>query len=501
MRRKNKKLIQIIAIVLAILLAGGVVVGALFSALAETAPRDRFEIEMQYMPDEQALHVVQRLIYVNRSDDRLDRVVFYAEGNLFRRQSALMYEADDLERVFPNGFVPGGIDLQEVRLDGKPTEFGFQGEEETALRVACDLAPGEEGAFEFEYYLLLVDCGAFLGAGETDVRLSAFCFIPGVYDETYGEFRLNAPLAHTRWLYSESGDYQVTFTLPEAYAAAGSGAETIVEKGSGQTVWRFEAENIREFAVSFGKRWREERRATASGVELRALSNVRGGNDRILDTAERAIRQCEVWFGDFPMDQLDLVQSDYPLDAMNYPGLIWLPGSLLEAGGNDALEKAVRFCVAQQYFGLAAYAEPSADAWLSDSVSEYIAFLLLEEAEGRDAFLKAANREWVDALQLTIPGGLTVTSDARLFDRYSYDVVVRSRGAVVMHELREAMGREQLLAGLAEFYRMGQGGATLTEMDFVSAMDATSGGSWEDFLTDWVFNVGDYINQTIVWFE
>ena len=94
-----------------------------------------------------------------------------------------------------------------------------------------------------------------------------------------------------------------------------------------------------------------------------------------------------------------------------------------------------------------------------------------------------------------------MTSDAALFDERSYDIVVRRRGAVVLHELREAMGLEALLAGLANFYRMGGEKDVLTEMDFVAALDAADGGSWEDFLTDWVFNVGDYVNQTIDWFE
>ena len=35
----------------------------------------------------------------------------------------------------------------------------------------------------------------------------------------------------------------------------------------------------------------------------------------------------------------------------------------------------------------------------------------------------------------------------------------------------------------------------------VAALDAATGESWEAFLTDWAFNVGDYTSQTIDWFE
>ena len=138
---------------------------------------------------------------------------------------------------------------------------------------------------------------------------------------------------------------------------------------------------------------------------------------------------------------------------------------------------------------------------MSDAVCEYLSYLMIEELDGRNAFLKSINSDWVDSLQLTIPGGLTVTSDAGLFDEKEYEIVVRRRGAVVMHELRNAMGREEMLAGLKHFYEMGKDGHTLSELELVDAFDTVSGGSWESFLTDWVFNVGDYVNQNIDWFE
>ncbi len=497
--RRNRKLIRVIAIALALLLAGGVVFGALYSSLAEGAARDRCELSMEYMRDEQALRVRQRLIYTNRAADHLDNVCFYAAGNVFRRQSALFYEESDLAAVFPDGYAPGGMDLRSVSFDGRDADYGFQGEDETTLRVACDLAPGQAGAFEFEYYLLLPRCAAFQGTGDEDVRLSAFYFIPGVYDGTYGEFRLNAPLAHTRWLNTGAADYAVSLKLPERFAVAATGEELQTATENGAAIWEISAENAREFALSFGRRWRESTRKTESGVCVRTLTSLRGANRRALDAAVAAIERCEAWFGPFPVRQLDIAQSDYPLGAMNFPGAIWLPEDVLADG--ESLAMALRFCIAQQYFGLAAYVEPSADAWLSDSLCAYIAYLLMEDERGHDAFLTAINRDWVDALQLTIPGGLRVTSDARLFDAYSYDIVVRRRGAVVLHELRQAMGLETLLAGLRVFLERGADGHTLTELELVAALDSASGGDWEDFLTDWVFNVGDYVNQTIDWLD
>ena len=504
---RNKKLIRIIAIVLVVLLAGGVVFSALFSSLAEektevgSADRHQCELTMEYLADEQALHITQRLVYCNKSDRRLTEVVFYAAGNLFRRENASMYETDDLERVFFAGYTPAGIDLRSVRCDEKPTDFGFQGENENYLRVSCDVASGGRCVFGFDYYLLLMRCGAFQGVGDTDVRLSAFCFVPGVLDAGTGQFNMKTPLAHARWLDCEATDYRATLTLPEGWTLCATGSADLITEADGHGIWRIEADSARDFALSFGRRWRSYERDSASGIRVRALTNVRGAAARMLDVAATAIDQCEAWFGPFPVDEMELAQSDAPLDATVFPGVVWLPSDLLASGRADELAQRVRFAVAQQYFGLSAWVEPSADAWLSDSVSEYVACLLLEAASGRERFLAYVNRDWVSALQQTVPGGLNITSDAMRFDADSYRLVVRQRGAVVLHELRLAMGLEGFVAGLETFRRMGADGHTLTEKEFVAAMDAATGESWEAFLTDWLFNVGDYVQQDMTWYD
>ena len=295
MKKKRQKLIRIIALALAILLVGGVVVGALVSALAEDAAvpaRDQYTMTMEYLEDEQALRVGQRLVYVNRTGEALDRVVFNAPANLFRRESALIYENGDLDSVFPEGYAPGGIDLRTVKVNGEPADYGFIGENEISLRVACALEPGESAVFEFEYYLLITRCGAFIGAGDTDVRLSAFCFIPGVYDGMYREFIINKPIAHTRWLFSEAGDYEATIRLPEGFALASVGTASAGEAVDGTRLWTLRAENVREFALSFGRRYRAVEGETEAGTRVRVLASSRRAQS-VLDAAIEAVSQCE----------------------------------------------------------------------------------------------------------------------------------------------------------------------------------------------------------------
>ena len=500
MNRKQKRMVRIIAIVLAALLVFSAVISAVISiAYAEEAPVNQYELTMEYLNEEQALRMSQRLVYSNTSGRSLDRVVFYAPANMFRRQSALFYEAESLNKAFPNGYLPGGIDLTDVRVNGEDADWGYQGTDEMFLRVACDLEPGESCEFIFDYYLLLTVNGTFLGVSDGECRMSDFYFAPAATDAD-GEFILNMPTSYTRYIDTPAAHFTVNITLPAGLGISASGIESYSENENKTRTWTVRAEAVRDFAMVITQELKEYSAATASGVEIHLSTSTKKNNDRILQTAADAIETCESWFGAFPFSQIDIVQADHLPGPLPHTACLWLPESLLKEGGRS-LDHAIRFFVAQQYFGRSAWVHPASDAWLSDSISEFLAYLMLEEQDGHEAYLTALNEDLVDALQLTIPGGLVVSSDASLFTEYEYEIVVRQRGAVVFHELYTAMGRENLISALKLFHEKGLITDVLTEMDLVNTLEEASGRSWKNYLTDWVFNVGDYVNQDIFWLD
>ncbi len=393
-----------------------------------------------------------------------------------------MYETDVWQQVFPAGNAPGGIELSRVLVDGEAADWGMQGEEELFLRVACDLADGQMCEFTFEYTLLLIENGASLGVGDTDWRLRGFYLQPLKYE--YGEFVAPEPLQHANYVYADRADYTLTVTLPERCLLAGPGEIASSDNGDGTRTWTLTAKNIRELCLSFGMRWREYSAETSSGTRLRLLANARGAQ-KMLDTALEALEAYERWFGPLAWD-VTIAQSDYALEALSLPGLIWADADAL----NDAM--ALRRALAKQFFGYGAYPMPTEDAWLSDSLSAYAACLALREAEGESAFLAYLNGELLPEAQYTLPGGVEVTSSAAILTASEYESLVLGRGALVMHEMRTAMGEETFLSALRLFYERGLETDVMGEYDLVSAFDDASGGDWEAFLTDWLFNVAEY---------
>lgn len=484
MNKRKKQLARILALLLAVLLVLGTIASIVFGHAhgEETATRDEIALELEFFEEEQALQIRQRLRYTNRTGKHLDRVEFSVYANMFRRVTALMYEADVWQDVFPAGNTPGGVEFSRILADGRSADWGMMGEEELFLRVACDLADGQTCEFTFEYTLLLTQNAASLGVGAMGWRLRGFYIQPLKYE--YGEFVAPAPLQHANYVYADRADYALTVILPERYLLAGPGEITSVDNGDGTRTWTLAADNIRELCLSVGMRWREYSAETASGTRLHLLANARDAQ-KTLDTALETLEVYESWFG--PLDgDVTIAQSDYALGTLSLPGILWAN----EAALSDAM--ALRGALARQFFGYGAYPMPTEDAWLADSVSAYAACLALKEAEGESAFLEYLNGEILPEAQYTLPGGVEVTSSAAILTAAEYESLILGRGALVMHETCAAMGEETFLAALRLFYQRGLAMDVVGEYDFVDALDDASGGDWEAFLTDWLFNVADY---------
>ena len=484
MNKRKKQLARILALLLAVLLVLGTIASIVFGHAhgEETATRDEIALELEFFEEEQALQIRQRLRYTNRTGKHLDRVEFSVYANMFRRVTALMYEADVWQDVFPAGNAPGGVEFSRILVDGRSADWGMMGEEELFLRVACDLADGQTCEFTFEYTLLLTQNAASLGVGAMGWRLRGFYIQPLKYE--YGEFVAPEPLQHANYVYADRADYALTVILPERYLLAGPGEIASVDNGDGTRTWTLAADNIRELCLSVGMRWREYSAETSSGTRLRLLANTRDAQ-KTLDTALQALEAYENWFG--PLDgDVTIAQSDYALGTLSLPGILWAN----EAALSDAM--ALRGALARQFFGYGAYPMPTEDAWLADSVSAYAACLALKEAEGESAFLEYLNGEILPEAQYTLPGGVEVTSSAAILTAAEYESLILGRGALVMHETCAAMGEETFLAALRLFYQRGLAMDVVGEYDFVDALDDASGGDWEAFLTDWLFNVADY---------
>ena len=138
---------------------------------------------------------------------------------------------------------------------------------------------------------------------------------------------------------------------------------------------------------------------------------------------------------------------------------------------------------------------------MRDTLSGYAALLYFEEQEGYSGYLRRLNAQVLEALQITLPGGLTVDSAASRFTAFGeYELVVIDRGAAVMHETRALMGREAFMDALA-LYVTRNGGKIASIGDFVAALNEATGSRWDEYVVGQMQGIGEYVNQKLTWFE
>lgn len=503
-KEKRELWVRVLAIVLAALLIGMIVAQVLpvFGLAEEAPPRSNYSLDIAIDLENQAIAVTERLDYVNMTGRAQDSVWLNVYANTLRRSDAMPLEQDEWNNAFPGGYAPGGVDFIRVLVDGEAADWGMSGASEQFMRVACPLQPGERALIELSFRLLLTENNWALGLGDLGWRLVNFYPIAAVYDGLAGEFVLNSWTLAADPLMSEPADYEATFSLPAGWAVASTGEATAAAPDAqGRVAWTIRAENARDFSLAFSRKMNERRGETAGGLAIRAWASTGSAAQAMLDAALSAAETYENWFGPLSMGELELMETDYLREGISKPGLIQVSGSLCGLSKRPSLEAAVARLCAQQWFGSEVGCNPGKEPWLTDALSSYVQLLYYEEKEGYGGYLKRLNAQVLDALQVTLPGGLTVDSAASRFtSREEYALVVVDRGAAVLHETRALAGRDDFLAALARYVADNRGRNASIEQ-FVAALNETTGERWDEYIVSQLHTISDYVNQRLEWFE
>jgi hypothetical protein len=492
-RGLRKHAVRITALVLAGLLVLGVLAAAIFSAALAEAP-DQCEMTLTMLEELSAVSVLQKVTYTNRTDHPLDQVVFQLAANALRRKATAPYEA--IDDAYPEGFTAGGVEFNLVKFNDQPADWGVQREDESLLRVACSLEPAEQGVFEFQYELLLPRALGALGTGEIGWRLSGFYPLPAVWDGAGFAAESISPVGGA--LMAGMMDYSVSLNAPDTWQVAACGAIEADRPRDGRRDTRIELADARFFALAISRRYTKVEIVCQSGVRIVSYANDRAAARRAADAAGRAVDVYGAAFGAYPRAELVVAQADLAA-GFAQSGLILLPESLYAFSARAELEYQAALLTAGQWFGDRVASNPAQAPWLCESLSAYAALIYCEKTYGRDRYLKEMERRVTPAVQVTIPGGVSVDSETIAFGTVSdYEAVVMGRGAAVLHEIRAHLGDAAFFDGLRLYAAQNDGGIA-AKAQFVAALDEASGRDTAGLVDDLLHSIAQYIGQTVDW--
>lgn len=480
--KKKRMIVRVLALILAFLMVLGAITSAVLIATAEE------EIFVSVSGEDTTALVTQKITYTNNTGSRLDNILFQVYGNVFRREASIPFDAD----AFPAGYAPAGILFYRITVNGEDCDWGMQGTDETFLRVAAELAPGESCEVAFDYYVITTENAAFLGAGAEDWRFFHFCPVPCVY--RYGEFQAVPVNAVCDFGMTECDDFKVTISVPENYRIAAPG--TAAENDGSVT---YTLNGARDFAFLISKKWRVKQGVSALGTGITVYAENRTGAPRALSYAKKALDFFEALFGPLPCGSLTIAESQISGTALSSTGIAAVSTELFSK--TEELEREIAFLTAKQYFGISAAVDPAREIWLTDALCRYLEYLYVRDTYGDRKFSETLNSELRPSLQMTIPGGLTPDAYTNVFQsEYNYDLVVMDRGSAALNELRKLVGFDTFFEALKLYYGSSAGGFGTLET-FVNAFNEAAGRELGYFIVDTLMNIGDYADSVLEYYD
>ncbi|MBR3928284.1 MAG: hypothetical protein IKJ65_04695 [Clostridia bacterium] len=474
-------------LIFALILITACVLSQAVICFSEEAAPVSYQMEIEILEAEQAANIRAVVKYKNQTGQTLENLLFSIPANCFRRESTLPYDNETLESAFPFGYAPGGADIRSIRVDGKDALWAVSGENEAYIRVPVSLENGEFCTVQFDYALLLTQNNAFLGVSDLDLRFSGFYPSLLVFED--GDFASNALTRAGKSHYSDVCSFEISVNMPVDYDIACSGERSESVSGSRKNA-SFRLENAREAAFVISRKFHTVSAQTASGVLVSAYGQNRSEMRKAVSRAVSAIEYFEKTIAPFPHAAFTLAYADLAGQNLSASGI-----SLIAKGG--AGKEEIYKQVALQYFSDRAHPNPAMEAWLTDGLSEYMAYLCVRDTEGEGEFLRLMQKSVLPSLQITIPGGLTPVSATNRFQTLSeYEAVVSLRGAAALHEVQTAMGQNAFLSGVKQYYEENAYKTPVSD-DFARAFENATARSWADAIYHWLYTIGDYQGENL----
>jgi len=443
---------------------------------------DEISIEAKLDPSHRTLAVRQTLRLGNHTGQALDTAVLRTWANAYQSMDTAPGAADEAlyDLWYPDGFSMGALVMAQAQVNGETVVYRYADEAKTVLRIPVPggWAADAEIEIQLSYTVQIPRMTGRFGVWEDVWALGNVFAVPAVWEN--GDFRMDACTPVGDPFVSDCANYHVTVTVPKGYTCAGSGYPEMLD---GQTVYRFDAPAVRDFALVISPKF-ETAQAVEGGVLVTAYAQDGSHAREMLKYARRALGCYAERFGAYPYQSFTLAQVHFPHSGMEYPALCMIGTDVLKAGGRE-LEYAVAHEAAHQWW----YAAVGSDSWNQPWQDEALcAFSVLEYAQsvhgaGERRELESAGPQ--SAMRVTVSQGVTPGAPLDRFASVSeYKLLVYDRGAACLCALDETLPHG-LDPFLRDYYRT-YAFSRATREDFEALLRQSTGEDLAPLMRDYL---------------
>ena len=420
-----------------------------------------------------------------------DEHILYGQMNLEYHNRAEVTHESIYFHIYPNALLTRAVKINWVK-DGKDRSLSHrvEGVDNTVLKVdlAEPLPPGGSVTVKMSFHVKIPNVGDRFGYSRDVYCLGNALPIVSVYDEQGWNNDPYFPYGES--FYSEFAYYQVDIRVESGYIVAATGRliET-VDNGDGTKTWRWETDPVREFVFVAGKNFRvAERMADGIHVYSYYLQGHETAGMKALTVAVNAIKQFNRHFAKYPYKDFRVVETPFEwFGGMEYPGLVMIASYLYTYQG-EIFEIVVAHETAHQWWYVTIANDEHDEPWLDEAFAEYSEVLYYEWVYGWDKAYNVYADIKSDYEGYAQQGGreYLLNSTVEAFKSGTeYYRIIYSKGAIVLHMLREILGDDLFFNILKEYAESRMFKITRIK-DFKQVAEEVSGVNLEWFFQDWI---------------
>ena len=472
------------------------------------APEYAFDIDLD--TDQGTVSVVQVVRWTNRGTQPTNELVLHVVPNNRPTEEILVIARRTVEslRLDPRDCLDeqgGRFHLNEVNSAGGVLTWRFDPQHDTHLHVTLDqpVVPGDTAEIKLNYWIDLPPKQGRLGQFKGVTNLLNWCPVLAVYDGDAWDAVPYVPW-HQPWL-NEAANYEARLRIsPGQRVATGGHVVRRDVEGTGHQVLQIEGRGLRDFTIVASDRF-EVYETHVDGIPVRVLAfPEHQGLARVaLQIASECIAEYSEWFGPYPYEEFELVESYFGWNGNESSGLVMIDERILDAPqmASRYVEHLVSHEICHQWWyssvGTDGYREP----WVDEGIVQWLTRVRMEDKYGSNP--KIFDFPGYGAFQLpNINYRSLVHSGYSLYQKRGGDAkslapldeighlhnlffLVYDRGARVVGMMQHRMGRDDFFAFLQHLYGKYQFGILRAD-DIQRELEEFTGQSWQVFFDDWL---------------
>jgi hypothetical protein len=446
--------------------------------ILKTCPK--YDIDVTFYPDQKKIEGTQRVIVTNEEQTRLEALYFHLYPNAFKSPDTAPFPKSEMAAAYPEGFSPGYIDIMKVEADSGSLKYEIDG---TLLKVDLPqpLKPGERIKLTMKFVEVIPSSQGRFGYGRSTFNIANWYPILAVYDEN--GWNKDPYYAVGDPFYSDVGIYTVKIKAPAEYTIAAGGSLAGKKEEGEFNRWTFKTDLVRDFAWVASRMFRTaSQNVGATKITSYYIEGDETYGKKALEFAAGAIKFYSDYFGPYPYKDYSVVESDFYIGGMEYPNLVMIGRQFYNQG--ELLEYVVVHETAHQWwYGLVGNNEVR-EPWLDEALTEYSTVLYYENVYGK----KTGERVYTDFIlnpyrfyELSHTPGPVLRPLSEFSSWQDYDALVYSRGAIILRELENRMGKVKFKEALRHYFKQNLF-KNATTRDFIKAVNQVTGADWSELI-------------------